>query len=233
MLLHVFTYLKKHMNTEIVFYTSELDIDTNSFHLQNWSYSIYSLPGEEIREALLPNMLQLLLNGFTICCFVEADHAGESLTRRLRTGLIVMLKNAPIYLYYKRQTTVDTRTFGSEFMAMNQAVEYLRGLRYKFRNFGIPVNAPAFIYGDNKSVLVNSSALESTLKKKSQSIAFHFIREGCAADECRATYIITLLYVSDLMTKPLSGEKHWRFFRMLLHYILCGAWHYQQMRLAG
>ena len=128
MLLHVFTYLKKHMNTEIVFYTSELDIDTNSFHLQNWSYSIYSLPGEEIREALLPNMLQLLLNGFTICCFVEADHAGESLTRRLRTGLIVMLKNAPIYLYYKRQTTVDTSTFGSEFMAMNQAVKYLGGL---------------------------------------------------------------------------------------------------------
>ena len=85
--------------------------------------------------------------------------------------------------------------------------------------FGIPVDEPAYVYGDNQSVLVNSSAPESTLKKKSQSIAFHFVREGCAADEWRTTYIHTSLNVSDLMTKPLSGEKRWRFVRMLLHHI--------------
>ena len=95
-------------------------------------------------------------------------------------------------------------------------------IRYKLRMFGIPVDEPAFIYGDNQSVLINASVTESTLKKKRQSVAYHFVREGCAADEWRTTFIHTSLNVSDLITKPLSGEKRWCFVRILLHHIYCG-----------
>ena len=104
-------------------------------------------------------------------------------------------------------------------MDMKQAGEYLRGLRYKLRMFGIPVDGPAFIYGDNQSVLANTTRPESTIKKKSQSIAYHFLREGCAADIWRTSYIHTSENVADLMTKPLSGEKRKKFVRMLLHHI--------------
>ena len=38
---------------------------------------------------------------------------------------------------------------------MKQASEYVRGLRYKLRMMGIKVDEPAFIFGDNKSVLFN------------------------------------------------------------------------------
>ena len=151
--------------------------------------------------------------------YVDADHAGETLTRRSRTGYIVFLNNAPIYWYSKKQTSCETSTFGSEFIAMKQATEYVRGLRYKLRMFGIPVNEPSFVYGDNQSVLCNTSLPQSTLKKKSQSIAFHFVREGCARDEWRTTYIQTDLNVADLMTKPLAGAKRWGFVRMLMHHI--------------
>ena len=41
-LLRVFACLKKHTNTEIMFDPSEPDIDIKSFHLQDWSYLIYS-----------------------------------------------------------------------------------------------------------------------------------------------------------------------------------------------
>ena len=33
--------------------------------------------------------------GFIIRCFVDADHAGDSVTRKSRTGFIVYLNNAP------------------------------------------------------------------------------------------------------------------------------------------
>ena len=46
-------------------------------------------------------------------------------------------------------------------------------------------------------LLVN---LESTLKRKSQSIAYHFVREGVARDEWRATYINTHGNEADLLT---------------------------------
>ena len=85
-------------------------------------------------------MPQPLGNGFKLRCFLYADHAGEYLTCRSRTGFIVMLNNAPIYWHSKKQKTVETSTFGSEFMAMNQAIEYLRVLRYKLRVFDVPVD---------------------------------------------------------------------------------------------
>ena len=85
--------------------------------------------------------------------------------------------------------------------------------------FGITVEETSYMYGDNQSVLAGSTRSESTLKKEAQSITFHFILEGCVVDECRTTYINTLENISDLMTKPLSGEKQWPLVRMLLHHI--------------
>ena len=71
-LLRVFAYIKKHMNSEMVFGPSEPDIEMNSFHCQDWIYSVYSLPCEEIREALPSNMTQSLENSITVHCFVDA-----------------------------------------------------------------------------------------------------------------------------------------------------------------
>ena len=125
-------------------------------------------------------MPEPLGKGFVIRGYVDADHAGECLTRRLRTGYAVFLKKDPICWFSKKQGSLETSTFGSEFMAMEQVTEYLRGLRYKLRLFGIPVDEPAQVYGDNQSVLYNTSLPESTLKKKCLAIAFHLVREGCA-----------------------------------------------------
>ena len=116
----------------------------------------------------------------TMRVFVDADHAGDQVTHRSRTGFIVFLNNAPIYWSSKKQTSCETSTFGSEFVAMKQATEYVRGLRYKLRMMGIKVDEPAFVCGDNQSVLCNTTAPTSTLKKKSNAIAYHSVREGVA-----------------------------------------------------
>ena len=101
---------------------------------------------------------------------------------------------------------------------MKQAAEYIRGLRYKLRMMGITVDEPAFVFGDIQSVLANTTAPSSSLKKKSNAIAYHFVHEGCACDKWRTTYINTNDYVADLLTKPLAGPKLSKFVRMLLHH---------------
>ena len=84
----------------------------------------------------------------------------------------------------------------------------------------IPCDFPACVYGDNQSVLVNSTVPASTLKKKSCSIACHHVREGVAADEWRMCCISTDHNVADLFTKSLrAGEKRTRFVGMFLHHI--------------
>ena len=216
--LHIFAYLKKHHNSEMVFDPTTPVIDGNLFVKQDWSYSPYGC--EELVEELPDGMPTPIGQTMTMRVYVDSDHAGDVLTRRSRTGFVVFLNQAPIYWNSKKQTSCETSTFGSEFVAMKQATEYIRGLRYKLRMMGIPVDEPAFVYGDNQSVLANTSAPTSTLKKKSNAIAYHFVREGCARDEWRTAYVNTHENVADLLTKPLpSGEKRWKFVRVLLHHI--------------
>ena len=83
----------------------------------------------------------------------------------------------------------------------------------------IPVEGPTYIYGDNQSVLANTTIPESTLKKKSQTIAYHFVREGVARDEWRTSYVNTHDNEADLLTKQQPhGEKRKGFVCNLLHH---------------
>ena len=152
--------------------------------------------------------------------FVDSDHAGDQVTRRFRTGFLVYLNNSLIYWSSKKQTTVETSSFGSEFMAMKHATEYVRSLQYKLRSMGIPVDECAYIYGETKSVLVNSGTPHSQLKKKLNFVAYHHVREGSTLDEWRTAYINTHENIADLMTKNLpSGVKRTKFCKMSLHFL--------------
>ena len=152
---------------------------------------------------------------------VDADHASDTVSRRSRTGLLVYLNCALVYWWSKKQTSVESSSFGSEFVAMKQCCEYIRGLRNKLRMMGIPVEGPSNIYGDNQSVLANTTIPDSTLKKKYQSIAYQFVRERVARDEWRTPYVNTHDNEADLLTKQLPhGEKRKGFVCNLLHHSL-------------
>ena len=92
---------------------------------------------------------------------------------------------------------------------MKQLCAYLCGLRYKLRMMGVPVDGPTYIYGDNMSVVNNTSKPESTLKRKSNSVCYHyhFVREDVVKKECLTTWIPTLKNWADLLTKVLHGRK--------------------------
>ena len=104
-------------------------------------------------------------------------------------------------------------------MAMKQCTEYVRGLRYKLRMMGIPCDEPAYIFGDNQSVLKNGSLPDSVLKKKSNSIAYNFVREGVAMNEWLLAYVNTKENLADFLTKPLPAEQRMKLVRRILHHL--------------
>ena len=59
---------------------------------------------------------------------------------------------------------------------------------------GIPWEGLAYIHGDNQPVLANCGIPGSVLKKKSQSITYHFVCEGAARDEWWTSYFNTHEY---------------------------------------
>ena len=138
---------------------------------------------------------------------MDSDHAGEKKTRRSRTVSLIFVNNALVTWQSKQQPTIESSVFGAEFVAMKHGVETLRGLRYKLRMMGVPIDGPSYIYGDNMSVITNTSKPESTLKKKNNSICFHLIREAVTMKECITTHIPTFQNCSDFLTKVLFGKK--------------------------
>ena len=76
------------------------------------------------------------------------------------------------------------------------------------------------MYGDNKSVLYNTTLPESTLKNKRNSIAYHYVIEGVATGEWISGYEPTDTNVSDLLTTPVpGGERSTRLVRGVMYYI--------------
>ena len=57
------------------------------------------------------------------------------------------------------------------------------------------------------SVIYNTSRPEATLKKKSNSICYHAVREAVASGKCLTTHCKTRDNYSDMMTKVLYGQK--------------------------
>ena len=80
------------------------------------------------------------------------------------------------------------------------------------------MNNPCFIFGDNKSVLWNTTVPDSMLKKKTASVSYHFVRGGVSAVEWRTSFIHTGDNPADTLTKNLpAGENRYRNVRMFLY----------------
>jgi len=90
------------------------------------------------------------------------------------------MQERPIVWYSKSQRTVETSTFGSEFVTLKTGVELIKSLQYKLYMMGIPIKGPANVLVDNDSVVHNSTIPSSVLQRKHNSICYHFVRESIA-----------------------------------------------------
>jgi hypothetical protein len=103
---------------------------------------------------------------------------------------------------------VETSVFGAKFCTMKHGIENLHGIRYKLHMMGIPVKGASYVYGNNMSVVTNLSKPELTLKKKSNLICYHAVREAVAMDKALVAHIPTKKNLADLFTKVLYGQAH-------------------------
>jgi transposase InsO family protein len=200
----VFAYLKAKHNARRIFDPTYPKIFHDKFKANEDWKTQYG----DIEEAIPPNAPEPRGKPVVIRYFVDSDHAGNLVTRRSRTGYIGMLNMGIIQSYSKKQGSVEGATFGSEFVAAKTATEANRALRYKLRMMGVPIDGPSYMFIDNKSVVHNTSSPTSMLKKKSNSIAYHFVREAVAMGEVLIGWIKSEDNIADVMTKVLSnGEK--------------------------
>ena len=100
---------------------TEPKINEIQFEKENCSATVYG----DCKEELPPSIPEPKGGGFTMREFVDFDHAGDISTQRSRTGFIIFLNSASLYWFSKKQTCVETSSFGSEFIVMKQCCEYI------------------------------------------------------------------------------------------------------------
>ncbi len=102
-LFHIFAYLKAHSNSEMVFDSSEPQLDMADFQCEDWSLSIYGDAKEELppqkpfEESGPADMPEPRGKSFRITTYVDCDLGGNCVNRWLRTGFAVFLNGAPLY----------------------------------------------------------------------------------------------------------------------------------------
>ena len=149
--------------------------------------------------------------------FVDNDHTGDKVSHSLRSGFLMYVNTALLQWFSKKQCTLETSVFGAEFVTMKRGIDDLQGFRYKLRIMDIPVSSLSYIYGDNMSVIHNSSRPESVLRKKSNSVFYHAICESVLMSESLVGHISSKENVADLVTKVLYGYKRGHLVSFILY----------------
>ena len=141
--------------------------------------------------------------------FIDSNHGHDQVTGRSITGMTSFVGRTPITQLAKRQSAVQTTTFGAEFIALKKAVEEAITLRYYLKSMGVVVAKSTIIYGDNMSAIINTTSPGSALKKKYLALSYHFCREYYSANIVDIRKIDTKDNYADAYTKALgSGEFH-------------------------
>ena len=199
----VFGYLRQNYKIAIEYDINEPDFSKYGVEDYDW-YALYGNVLEELPYGMpKPKGKAVVTSGF-----FDSSHASSLVTRRSTTGVLLFINGTLICWYLKRQNCVETSTYGSEIVAGRVAVDLAVELRYNLRMLGVEVKGTSFLFGDNLSMIKNSSMPHSMLKKRQLANNYHRVREAVAAGIVSLCHCNTKNNLADMGTKPLNGATH-------------------------
>jgi len=178
----------------------------------DWFYTCYVGPPEGIPEDY-PTPCS---NSVITTTYVDANLFHDMISGQSVTGILHLLNMAPIDWYSKLQTTVETATFGSEYVAAHTATEQILELRLTLRYLGVPIDGPSFMFGDNESVVNTASVPHSKLHKRHNTLSYHHTREAIAAGVTRFHHIVGTTNPADILSKHWGHSSIWEMLRPLM-----------------
>ena len=148
--------------------------------------------------------------------FVDANLYHDLVSGRSVTGILHVLNQTPIDWFSKLQATVETATYGSEFVATRICVEQIIELRTTLRYLGVPVDGSSMMFGDNMSVVDSSSMPHSKLHKRHHALSFHKTREAIAGKICKYFHVRSEQNPADILSKHWDLQSVWGCLQPLL-----------------
>jgi hypothetical protein len=142
--------------------------------------------------------------------YVDANLYHDMISGRSLTGILHMANKTPIDWFSKLQSTVETATYGSEFIAARICTDQIIDLRNTLRYLGIRIEGSSMMFGDNESVVNSASIPHSKLHKRHNALSFHRTREAIAARILRFVHVDGKHNAADILSKHWSYAAVWQ-----------------------
>jgi hypothetical protein len=211
-LYHIYAYLMSHDRSRLVFDSQRKPLTQPMTPSAEWKEFYH-----DAEEKIPSDMPEPRGEPVQLIVFVDADHAGDKTNRRSRTGVLMYLNSGLVNWLSKKQNSIETSSFGSEFTALKVAAEMTQALRFKLRMMGVPIDGPAHMRCDNAAVVRNTSVPESMLQKKNNAIAYHFVRERVAEGTLAVFKEDGKTNLADMLTKAQPGTTRSAMARRVLY----------------
>ena len=180
---------------------------------QNYDwFRVYDGAREEVpKDAPEPKGLPVVTT-----TFVDANLKHDMITGRSASGILHLVNGTPMDWYSKRQATVETATFGSEFVSARIACDQIMELRIFLRYLGVPLRDSSYLFGDNKSVVTNSTVPHSILSKRHHFLSYNRVRECMASKAIKFYWKDGKTNPADVLTKNWDFVTGWPLLKPLL-----------------
>jgi hypothetical protein len=121
-------------------------------------------------------------NSVQISFFEDANLFHDHITGRSVIGILHFDNQMPVEWFSKRQNTVETAPYGSEFVVARTATEQIIDLCYTICMLDVPLDSPAWMFGNNESVVKSASTIPLlSLMHRHNALAYHLVRKAIAA----------------------------------------------------
>jgi Reverse transcriptase (RNA-dependent DNA polymerase) len=208
----VYSYLTKMRHSTIRVRTGEPDYSGLAEQDYDWTYTPYG----NVKEQVPHDMPEPLGKFVTLTHFFDANLYHDLLTGRSVTGVLHFLNQTPIDWYAKKQSTVETATYGSEFVAARTCIEQVMDLRTTLRYLGVPIRQKSFIFGDNKSMIDSASIPHAKLHKRHTALSWHRVREAMAAGIASIYHVRSESNPADILSKHWGYSQIWNMLKPIL-----------------
>ena len=212
----IYGYVLKTKQYSTRYRTKEPDYSYPPNMKHDWSDTVY----DNVQEIMPNNCPKLLGKSVTTTTTLDVNLLHCLGTGASLTACLHFCNQTPTDRYSKKQATVETATYGSEFVAAKTATGQIMDMRYTLRYLGVPIKSKPYMFGDNSSVVTSASLPHSTLSKRPNILAFHRVREALAAKIINFHWIQAEYNLSDMLSKHWEHIKIFPIIQKLL--ITCG-----------
>ena len=148
--------------------------------------------------------------------YVDANLYHDMISGRSVSGILHFVNKTPWEWYAKLQTTVETATFGSEYICARTGTDQAVDARTSFRYLGAQVEGPNMMFGDNETVVNTASIPHSKLHKRHNALSYHRVREAIAAKIIRFHHIPGPTNPADILSKHWDYATIWPILKPIL-----------------